>query len=187
MQQQKIFQAFKNHPADYLADANINNFSRGCAKEMKSELWLIGKNEAYVQDGLNIFVPRIKRYVLFEIRYFEANRQSSSRQFIKSSESKMVLGKLEPKDYLVLLDERGKEFTSEKFAGMMNTLLVSGTKKAVFLIGGAYGVDDSVCQRANAVVALSKLTFSHQVARLIFAEQLYRAFTILNNEPYHHA
>jgi len=146
---------------------------------MKFELWLIGKDESYIAEGLRVFSGRIQRYISFQVKYYDAKKNSSV--------TATMLGSLEDKDYLVLLDERGKEFSSEKFAGLIGSLLNSGKKKAVFVIGGAYGFDDALRQRANSMVSLSKMTFSHQVVRLLFLEQLYRAFTIMKNEPYHHA
>jgi 23S rRNA (pseudouridine1915-N3)-methyltransferase len=154
---------------------------------MKFELWLLGKNEPYIRDGMALFAGRINRYVSYEERVFTEVGKSKAVQAVKDAESKLILSKLDAKDYLVILDERGKAYASEKFAALINNLLVSGKKKVVFLIGGAYGFDDAVRQRANAVVSLSEMTFSHQIVRVLFAEQLYRAFTIINNEPYHHA
>lgn len=153
---------------------------------MKFELWLLGKNEPYIREGMALFAGRINRYVSYEEKVFQEGGKSKVVQAIKDTESKLILSKLDAKDYLVILDERGKAYTSEKFAGLINNLLVSGKKRVVFLIGGAYGFSDALKQRANAVVSLSEMTFSHQIVRVLFAEQLYRAFTIINNEPYHH-
>ncbi|HXH17857.1 MAG TPA: 23S rRNA (pseudouridine(1915)-N(3))-methyltransferase RlmH [Chitinophagales bacterium] len=154
---------------------------------MKFELWLIGKNEPFISAGLTPFVTRIRRYVPFEIRYFDEPRKGSTPELIKMTESKLILKKLEQKDYLIILDTRGKEYSSEQFAAFITGIMNMGKKKAVFLIGGAYGINEAVYSRANAMLSLSRLTFSHQVVRLVFAEQLYRAFTIINREPYHHA
>ena len=154
---------------------------------MKFELWLLGKNEPYIREGMALFATRINRYVAFEEKVFAETGKSKIAQVIKEAESKLILSKLDDKDYLVILDERGKAYSSEKFSGLINNLLVSGKKRVVFLIGGAYGFDDALRKRANAIVSLSEMTFSHQIVRVLFAEQLYRAFTILNNEPYHHA
>jgi len=154
---------------------------------MKFELWLLGKNDPYITHGLSLFTERLNRYLPFEVRVFQDAKKSNLPAAIKEAEGRLVMSKLDEKDYLVVLDERGREFTSEKFAAFVNTLLLSGKKKTVFLIGGAYGFDETVKKRADAVVSLSKMTYSHQVVRLLFAEQLYRAFTILKNEPYHHA
>lgn len=154
---------------------------------MKFELWLIGRNEPYVSEAMAIFEKRIKRYAGFEIKYFEGDKRAKTPVAKKSAESNLILSKLEQKDYLIMLDERGKEYSSEKFAGLMGSGMTTGGKKVVFLIGGAYGADESLRRRANLGISLSKMTLSHQIARVVFAEQLYRAFTILKNEPYHHA
>lgn len=101
-------------------------------------------------------------------------------------EAKLVLEKLKPEDHLILLDERGKSFSSVEFARMIEDKQMQGIKKIVFLIGGAYGFDQSLYDRANGMLSLSRMTFSHQLIRLIFLEQLYRAHTIIKGLPYHH-
>lgn len=154
---------------------------------MKFELWLFGKNDAFIREGMELFSARISRYVSYEVKVFADAGKLKVAQTVKDAEAKLILSKLDAKDFLILLDEHGKRFSSEKFAAFVNTLLVSGKKRVVFLIGGAYGCEDALRVRANAVVSLSEMTFSHQVVRLLFAEQLYRAFSILKNEPYHHA
>jgi 23S rRNA (pseudouridine1915-N3)-methyltransferase len=151
------------------------------------ELWLIGKNESYAAAAMALFEKRIGRYVQFETRIFEASRKGNTPALIRAAESLMISSKLEPRDYLIILDERGKEYSSEKFAALMESLLSSASRRVVFLIGGAYGVDDALRLKAKHVVSLSKMVFSHQVARLVFIEQLYRAFTIIHREPYHHS
>ncbi|MDX1426739.1 MAG: 23S rRNA (pseudouridine(1915)-N(3))-methyltransferase RlmH, partial [Salegentibacter mishustinae] len=98
----------------------------------------------------------------------------------------LILAKVQNSDFLVLLDENGKEFSSEKFSAYIQKRLNSGLKQLIFVIGGPYGFSEAVYQRADSKVALSQMTFSHQMVRLFFTEQLYRAFTILKNEPYHH-
>ncbi len=154
---------------------------------MKLELWMLWKNESYISEGLEVFTNRIRRYVPMEVRFFEESRKGKTPELIKAGESKLILNKLEQRDYLIILDARGKEYSSENFAALVSGFMNAGTKKVIFLIGGAYGFDEPIYTRANAMLSLSKMTFSHQVARLLFAEQLYRAFTIINREPYHHA
>jgi 23S rRNA (pseudouridine1915-N3)-methyltransferase len=154
---------------------------------MKFELWVIGRNESYVSEGMAIFEKRIGRYAGFEIKYFEGDKKAKTPDAKKGAESNLILNKLEQKDYLIILDERGKEYSSEKFAEMIGSRMAAGPKKVIFLIGGAYGMEESLRNRANLLISLSKMTLSHQIARVMFAEQLYRAFTILKNEPYHHA
>ena len=154
---------------------------------MKTELWLIGKNESYLLDGFEMFSKRISRYVSFEIKYFSEPKKGNTPELIKEAESKLILSRLDKRDYLIILDENGKKYSSEKFASMLEKLFSTGNKKIVFLIGGAYGFDTALRERANQSVSLSEMTFSHQIVRLIFAEQLYRAFTIIHHEPYHHS
>ena len=155
---------------------------------MKIEYWLIGKtNEAYLQEGMGIFEKRLQRYLklkkvtLSDIK----NAKKLSNQEVKEKEGEKILAKLNPNDYLILLDERGKNLTSTQFARFMNQQLQQSYSKTVFLIGGAYGFAPKIYERANEQLALSKMTFSHQMIRLFFLEQLYRAMSILRNEPYH--
>lgn len=156
---------------------------------MQVELIVIGKtNTAYLQTGINEYVDRLKHYVPFSLTLIPdiKNVKSLSKEQIKSKEGVLVLKNIEKSDLLLLLDENGKSYTSLGFSQYLQSLMLSGRKKVVFVIGGAYGFSDEVYQRANAKVALSKMTFSHQMVRLIFVEQLYRAMTILKGEPYHH-
>ena len=153
---------------------------------MKIELWLIVKNETHYIEAFEMFAKRISRYSSFEVKYFEPQKKGNAEAG-KKAEAKIILSKLDAKDHLIILDENGKQFSSEKFAEKLNSLLTGGNKKVVFFIGSAYGIDEQLQQRAQQKLSLSQLTFSHQLVRLIFLEQLYRAFTILKNEPYHHA
>ena len=114
------------------------------------------------------------------------NSKSLSEEQQKVKEGELILKSVASTDYLVLLDERGKEYTSVEFSAYIQKVMLSGSKQMTFVIGGPYGFSEAVYRRADAKVALSKLTFSHQMVRLFFVEQLYRAFTILKNEPYHH-
>ncbi len=104
----------------------------------------------------------------------------------RKKKGELILAKVQNSDFLMLLDENGKEFSSEKFSAYIQKRLNSGLKQLIFVIGGPYGFSEAVYQRADSKVALSQMTFSHQMVRLFFTEQLYRAFTILKNEPYHH-
>jgi len=153
---------------------------------MKIELWLIGKNESYASEAIELFAKRIQRYLPFEVKYFQEVRKGNLPEQIKAAESRLILSKLEQKDYLIILDERGKEISSRKFAELIHSLMTGSSKKVIFLIGGAYGVEDTLRARANLLLSISKMTLSHQVARIAFSEQLYRALTIINREPYHH-
>lgn len=157
---------------------------------MKIQLWSIGKNhEVYVKIGVEDFTKRIEKYFPVEwvIIPTAKNAGMISEADQKKKEGEMILEWLQADDYLVLLDERGKQFTSEQVAEFLQKRANESTKKLVFLIGGAYGVDERIFKRANLTWSLSKLVFPHQLVRLILAEQLYRACTILRNEKYHHS
>ncbi len=156
---------------------------------MKTELWFIGKtSQDYVEEGVAIYKNRLKHYLSFNIEIIPALKKTKNLSFdeIKNKEGEVILKRLNAGDYLILLDEKGKEFTSREFAGYMEKLLGQSRQRVVFLIGGAYGFSSKVYERADTKIALSKMTFSHQMVRLFFTEQLYRAMTILKNEPYHH-
>lgn len=154
---------------------------------MKIELWAIGKtSEKYLETGIDIFEKRLRNYLPFTFVIFpDVKIKYSDPAQLKAEEGKNLLAKLAVDDYLVLLDERGLEFNSVAFAGWMERRLSSSGRKMVFLIGGAFGFSPDVYARANEKIALSKMTFSHQMVRLFFLEQLYRSMTILKNEPYH--
>jgi len=156
---------------------------------MKVQFWAIGKTtDTYLLPGLQDYKNRLKRYCQFEYIEFPAAKigKNASEKETKNKEEKAVLEKLQKSDFLVLMDEKGQEQTSEKFASFLSNHQMRGTKNLVFLIGGAYGFSTSVYERANTQIALSKMTFTHQMVRLIFTEQLYRAFTITKGEKYHH-
>lgn len=156
---------------------------------MKFELWLQGSTAFdYLKEGIEIYEKRIKHIIPFEIIYLSdiKNAKSMSDDILKQKEGEFQLKKLEQQDYLVLLDERGKEFSSLQFSDYIENILSKSHKKAVFLVGGAYGFSDKIYQRANAQWSLSKLTFSHQMVRLFAVEQIYRALSILKGLPYHH-
>jgi 23S rRNA (pseudouridine1915-N3)-methyltransferase len=154
---------------------------------MKVEVWAIGKtNEAYLETGIAIFEKRLGHYLPFGWVVLPAAKvKTTDGEVLKREEAKLVLSRLQPDDYLVLLDERGSEFTSVELARWMESRLGSSGRRMVFLIGGAFGFSAEVYARANAQLALSRLTFSHQMVRLFLLEQLYRAMTILRGEPYH--
>ncbi|MEY3079834.1 MAG: hypothetical protein RL086_1001 [Bacteroidota bacterium] len=157
---------------------------------MKIEAWFIGKTSpAYLQIGLDDFAGRIKKYVPFETVIIpdikDAGSYAARDRLLKEGEK--VLQKLIPQDYLILLDEGGKEFSSVQFSQFIEKELNKSYKKLIFLVGGSFGFSTELQQRANLKISLSKMTFSHQMVRLFFLEQIYRGFTILNNEPYHNA
>lgn len=156
---------------------------------MKTELWLIGKTSFnYLQDGMDIYQKRLKHYLPFKLLIIPdiKNRKNLKEEQIKQKEGVEILKKIKPDDCLILLDENGKNYSSVAFSTFLGRQLQLSHKRIIFQIGGAYGFSDAVYQRANAKISLSKMTFSHQMVRLIFLEQLYRGMTILKNEPYHH-
>jgi 23S rRNA (pseudouridine1915-N3)-methyltransferase len=156
---------------------------------MKIHCWSIGKNhEPYVKAGVDDFTHRISRYypVQWSIIPTPKNAGMLSEMDLKKKEGETILEWLNKEDYLVVLDERGKHLTSEGLAEFIQTRANDSIKNLVFLIGGIYGVDEAVLKRANFTWSLSQLVFPHQLVRLILAEQLYRACTILRNEKYHH-
>ncbi|MEM8528813.1 MAG: 23S rRNA (pseudouridine(1915)-N(3))-methyltransferase RlmH [Bacteroidota bacterium] len=157
---------------------------------MKIELWLIGKtNFSYLREGTALYEKRLGHYLSFEKKVLPDAKigKKATPEQIKQAEGKLILSKLNAGNALILLDENGKQRSSEQFAGFMQQQLQMSHKKIIFQIGGAYGFSTEVYQRANFKISLSKMTFSHQMVRLIFLEQLYRAMTILKGEPYHHS
>ncbi len=156
---------------------------------MKITLTVIGKTEVgYVRQGIDEYVKRLQHYVQFDIRYIsdvKGTRNMSEAQQ-KVAEGRALLATLESSDHVVLLDEHGTERTSMDFSQWLQRRMASGSKRLVLVVGGPYGFSQEVYDRANEKVSLSKMTFPHELVRLIFVEQLYRAFTILRHEPYHH-
>ncbi len=156
---------------------------------MKVVLVLIGKtDEKYLEIGINKYVDRLKHYIPFEIKIIPdlKNTKNLSEIQQKEKEGELILQQIQPGDEVVLLDEGGKLFSSREFAGFMEQKLLRGLKRLVFVVGGPYGFSNQVYSQSNGKISLSKMTFSHQMVRLIFTEQLYRAMTILKNQPYHH-
>lgn len=150
---------------------------------------ILGKTtESYLKEGMAIFEKRLRNYLPFEIKQIPELKNTSSLSFDqqKQQESKLILANIDPADWVVLLDEAGLEFTSVSFSKYIQQSMIQNRKSMIFVIGGPYGFSREVYQRANEKISLSKMTFSHQMVRLIFLEQLYRAMTILKNEPYHH-
>jgi 23S rRNA (pseudouridine1915-N3)-methyltransferase len=156
---------------------------------MKLQFWPVGKvHEPYVKEGVEMFTKRIAHYypVEWNIIPVPKNNAMLSEMDLKKKEGGTILNFLQKDDYLVLLDERGKQLKSEELAKFIEQRANESVKKMVFLIGGAFGVSDEVMQRANYKWSLSNLVFPHQLVRLILAEQVYRACTIIKNEKYHH-
>jgi 23S rRNA (pseudouridine1915-N3)-methyltransferase len=156
---------------------------------MKIQLVVIGKtNQDFVQKGLDEYFGRLKHYLAVEMLVIPDIKNTKSLSFDqqKEKEGELILKTVQPGDKIVLLDEHGKEFTSSGFAEYMEKQTLTVSRRLVFVIGGPYGFSSKVQEAAQEKIALSKMTFSHQMVRLIFVEQLYRAMTILNQEPYHH-
>ena len=156
---------------------------------MKIQLIVVGKtNQDFVRHGLNEFCKRLDHYFPFELEIIQdiKNTKNISVEQQKIKEGELILKSFQTGDYIVLLDECGKEFTSIQFSQFIEKKANTSLKRLVFVVGGAYGFSTEVYAAANEMIALSKMTFPHQLIRLIFIEQLYRAMTILHNEPYHH-
>jgi 23S rRNA (pseudouridine1915-N3)-methyltransferase len=156
---------------------------------MKFQFWTVGKShESYVKEGIELFTKRICNYYAadWHIIPMPKNAATLSETDLKKKEGEIITGLLQKDDYLVLLDENGKQSTSEELAKFIQQRANESIKNIVFLIGGAYGVSDAVKKRANHQWSLSKLVFPHQLVRLILAEQIYRACSINRNEKYHH-
>ncbi len=156
---------------------------------MKIILTVIGKIDAnYFTEAIREYQKRLIHYIPYEMEIIPdiKNTKNLSVPQQKEKEGELILKSLQPGDYCVLLDEKGKEFTSVQFASYLEKKTHTVPKRLVFIIGGPYGFSEAVYKVANEKISLSKMTFSHQMIRLVFTEQLYRAMTILNNEPYHH-
>ncbi len=156
---------------------------------MKTLLLTIGEtDQKYIKEGIADYVKRLSFYIPFESKVIPdlKNRSSLSLENQKEKEGQLILNHVSAGDFLVLLDERGSELSSIEFSKWMEKKMAAGMRQLIFVVGGPYGFSKSVYERANNLVSLSKLTFSHQMVRLIFVEQLYRAMTIIKNEPYHH-
>jgi 23S rRNA (pseudouridine1915-N3)-methyltransferase len=157
---------------------------------MKLQFWSVGKaHEPYVKEGVEMFTKRISNYftVAWTIIPMPKNAGLLSEMDLKKKEGELILDWLKKEDYLVVLEERGKQLSSEGLAAFLQARANESAKNVVFLIGGAYGVDEAVLNRANYKWSLSQLVFPHQLVRLVLAEQVYRACTILRNEKYHHS
>jgi 23S rRNA (pseudouridine1915-N3)-methyltransferase len=154
---------------------------------MRMSLVSLGKvHEPYVKQGIEEFTARIGHYFPCQWKILPAARKATSAPDIKREEAETILDTLQKDDFLVLLDEKGTQWTSEDLAAFIQTRANGGTKQLIFLIGGAYGVDPSIANRAQVIWSLSDLVFPHQLVRLILSEQVYRACSILRNEKYHH-
>jgi len=152
-------------------------------------LLTVGKTDVrWVMDGLDLYVSRLKHYVQFTLNEIPQlkNVSALTQEQIRQREGELILRSLKSSDEVILLDERGREYRSVEFASMLEDKMSRSGRNIVFVIGGAYGFSDAVYKRSDAMLSISRMTFSHQMVRTIFVEQLYRAFTILKGEPYHH-
>ena len=157
---------------------------------MKITLIQVGKTaSAYLVEGIEDYQKRLKHYCNFELITLMQNKAvqaAGTPETLRKTDSALILGKINAGDFIVLLDENGKEFDSPSFAKYIQDHQLKSTKNLVFVIGGPYGFSEELYQKSNAKISLSRLTFSHQMVRLFFTEQLYRAFTIIKGESYHH-
>jgi 23S rRNA (pseudouridine1915-N3)-methyltransferase len=156
---------------------------------MKITLLTVGKTEdAYLKDGMDKYLKRLKHYIKFEIVELPElkNTKALSEPQQKTKEAELLFKNIASTDHVILLDEAGAQYTSVQFSDLLNKKMIASVNNLVFIIGGPYGFDESIYKRANDKLSLSKMTFSHQMVRLFFVEQVYRAFTILKGEPYHH-
>ncbi|MCW3108653.1 MAG: Ribosomal large subunit methyltransferase [Segetibacter sp.] len=156
---------------------------------MKIQLWSVGKgHESYVKEGVEDFTKRISKYYPVEWKILSPAKQTTNsiEADIKKNEAQTILNGLQKDDYLVLLDEKGKEINSPQLATLIETRANNSIRNIIFLIGGAFGVDEQIKARANFIWSFSPLVFPHQLIRLMLAEQVYRACTIIRNEKYHH-
>jgi len=156
---------------------------------MKVKLIVIGKTKSeFLLDGENEYQKRLKHYCKFSELIIPNIKKASklSKEVLKEKEGNLILDSLKKSDYIILLDDKGLALTSIEFSEFLNKKIVSSTNELVFIVGGAFGFSESLYKRANTKLRLSKMTFSHQMVRMIFKEQLYRAFTIIKGEKYHH-
>lgn len=153
---------------------------------MKVSIWSIGKtDEKYLEEGINKYLKRLKHYTQISYEEFKDVKAGQFPTETLKREAEMVLSKLKSEDILVLLDEKGQSYDSVQFGAYLEKMQVQSTKSLIFLIGGAYGHHELIRIRANHLISLSKMTFSHQMVRLFLVEQIYRGYTIIKNEKYH--
>lgn len=156
---------------------------------MKITFLVIGKNkDTYLTEGINDYIKRMNKYISFEFKEIPGVKSTKKYSIdeIKQKEGEAIMKQIPSNASLILLDERGKKMSSEDFASWLKELMIQSTQHLIFAVGGAYGFSETVYKNASAKLSLSSMTFSHQVIRLMFMEQVYRAFTIIHGEPYHH-
>ena len=155
---------------------------------MEIELLTVGKTTIrFVEDGIAEYSKRLKHYIPYSIKSLpdvkNASKMDQAKQ--KEAEGEKILDAISNSDFVVLLDERGKQYSSIEFSAFLEKQMISGRRKVVFVVGGPYGFSKPVYDRADSLLSLSKMTFNHEMVRLFFTEQIYRAMTILRGEPYH--
>ncbi|MEQ7798891.1 23S rRNA (pseudouridine(1915)-N(3))-methyltransferase RlmH [Pedobacter sp. ASV1-7] len=156
---------------------------------MKITLLVVGKTEdKYLIEGIEKYLNRLKHYIGFTLQVIPEikNTKNLSEAQQKAKEAELIHKQISNLDTVILMDEKGKKYTSVAFSNYLNKQMIGSVQHLVFIIGGPYGFDESIYKRANGSLSLSDMTFSHQMVRLFFVEQLYRAFSILKGEPYHH-
>jgi len=156
---------------------------------MKITLLVVGKTEdKYLIEGIEKYLNRLKHYIGFNIMVIPdlKNTKNLTEAQQKAKEAELILKQISNLDTVILMDEKGKKYSSVQFSDYLNKQMIGSVQQLTFVIGGPYGFDESVYKRANGSISLSDMTFSHQMVRLFFVEQLYRAFSILKGEPYHH-
>lgn len=156
---------------------------------MEIVLTVIGKTATpYLVQGIDIYLKRLRFYIPFKIHVIPDLKKNKniSEEVQKTMEGNEILSSVSPQDYVILLDENGRQYNSVEFSEILQRIMASGVKRIVFVIGGPYGFSKDVYKRANSLISLSKMTFNHEMIRLFFIEQLYRGMTILRGEPYHH-
>lgn len=156
---------------------------------MDIELITVGKTTIdFVQKGIAEYAGRLRHYVPFRIVELPDARKGKgiSAEKQKELEGEIILSRLQPSDYVVLLDERGREYSSIEFSAFVEKQMIAGRKRLVFIVGGPYGFSEAVYSRGDSKLSLSRMTFNHEMVRMFFTEQIYRAMTILRGEPYHH-
>lgn len=153
---------------------------------MKIEFWVIGKtSDKFIDEGILFYSKKIKYFIDLQFVVFQDIKHIKNDVLLKTKEAEKYLEKIKDDDFVILLDENGKEYNSRMFANFIEQRQNQSIKRLIFIVGGAFGFDEKLYARANMKIALSKMTFSHQLVRIIFLEQMYRAYSIIHNFPYH--
>jgi 23S rRNA (pseudouridine1915-N3)-methyltransferase len=187
MLQEKFHKLFIEGIKVHLYPDYINLFSFVSLVIMKIECLFVGKtSEKYLEDGMQIYLKRLAHYLHFSVAIIPSVSELKNQERKIKKESDSILSKIHEKDFVILLDEKGKEFSSVQLSDYLGKIMVNGTSKIYFIVGGAYGVSEEIKKRANFILSFSKFTITHQMIRILLLEQIYRAMTIIRNERYHH-